>query len=101
MIVHDVVTEVYHIVVGNGILLIGRTLDSAQKLPVKSPIVLKITGPSSRGKSISGGTKYEVGPGDIIVIPPNCPHGFIEIQSNKIVYTLVRIDTGKVLELKN
>ena len=100
-IVHDVVTEVYNIVEGNGILLVGGSLDSAQKLPAKSPIVLKITGPSSRGKRIRGGTQYEVGPGDIIVIPPNTPHGFIEIKSNKIVYTLVRIDTEKVLELKN
>lgn len=100
-IVHDVVTEVYNIVEGKGILLVGGTLDSAQKLPAQSQIVLKITGPSSRGKRINGGTQYEVGPGDIIVIPPNTPHGFIEIQSNKIVYTLVRIDTEKVLELKN
>jgi hypothetical protein len=100
-IVHDVITEVYNIVEGNGILLVGGTLDSAQKLPAKSPIVLKIAGPSSRGKRISGGTAYEVGPGDIIVIPPNTPHGFIEIKSNKIVYTLVRIDTEKVLELKD
>lgn len=100
-IVHDVVTEVYHIIDGNGILLVGGTLDSAQKFPAKSQIVLKITGPSSRGKSISGGTQYEVGPGDIIVIPPNTPHGFIEIISDKISYTLVRIDTEKVLDLKN
>ena len=100
-IVHDVVTEVYQIVEGNGILLVGGTLDSAQRLPAKGPIVLKIAGPSSRGKRISGGTQYEVSPGDIIVIPPNTPHGFIEIKSNKIVYTLVRVDTEKVLELKN
>jgi len=98
-IVHDVVTEVYHIIEGNGILLIGGTLDSAQKLPAKSPIVLKITGPSSRGKSISGGTQYEVGPGDIIIIPPNTPHGFIEIISDKISYSLVRIDPEKVLDI--
>ncbi len=100
-IVHDVVTEVYYIIEGNGILILGGTLDSAQRLPANSPVVLKITGPSSRGKRISGGIQYEVGSGDIIVIPPNTPHGFIEIVSNKIVYTIVRIDTEKVLELKN
>lgn len=100
-IVHDVITEVNHIVKGNGILLVGGTLDSAQKLPAKSSIVLKITGPSSRGKRISGGTEFKVGPGDIIIIPPNTPHGFIEIKSKKIVYTLVRIDNEKVLDLKD
>jgi mannose-6-phosphate isomerase-like protein (cupin superfamily) len=99
--VHDVVTEVYQIVKGNGILVIGGTLDSAQNLPAESPIVLRTTGPSSRGKGIIGGKKFEVGPGDIIIIPPNTPHGFIDIKSNKIIYTLVRIDAEKVLELKN
>jgi mannose-6-phosphate isomerase-like protein (cupin superfamily) len=100
-IVHDVVTEVYNIVKGNGVLLVGGTLDSAERLPAKSPIVLKITGPSARGKRITGGTLFEVGPGDIIIIPPNTPHGFIELKTNSIVYTLTRIDTEKVLELKN
>lgn len=100
-IVHDVVTEVYNIIEGNGVLLVGGTLDSAQRLPAKNPKVLKITGPSSRGKRITGGTLYEVGPGDIIVIPPNTPHGFLELKTNSIVYTLIRIDTEKVLELKN
>jgi mannose-6-phosphate isomerase-like protein (cupin superfamily) len=100
-IVHDVVTEVYNIVDGNGVLLVGGTLDSAQRLEATNPIVVKITGPSSRGKSITGGTLFNVGPGDIIVIPPNTPHGFIELKTNSIVYTLIRIDTEKVLELKN
>jgi mannose-6-phosphate isomerase-like protein (cupin superfamily) len=100
-IVHDVVTEVYNIIEGNGILLLGGALDSAVRIPDNNPIVVKITGPSLRGKHISGGTQYEVGPGDIIVIPPNTPHGFIEIKTNSIVYTLVRIDVDKVLELKN
>lgn len=100
-IVHDLVTEVYQIIEGRGILLVGGTLDSAVRIPANNPIVLKITGPSSTGKYIIGGTKYEVGPGDIVVIPPNTPHGFINLITNTIVYTLIRIDTDKVLELKN
>lgn len=100
-IVHDVVTEVYHIIEGNGVLLVGGTLDSSVRIPANNPIVLKITGPSSTGKHIIGGTQYEVGPGDIVVIPPNTPHGFIELKTNTIVYTLIRIDTEKVLEKKN
>lgn len=100
-IVHDVVTEVYHIVEGSGILLVGGTLDSPVPIPAGSDIVKKITGPSSTGKKINGGTQYEVGPGDMVVIPPNTPHGFIELFTNTIVYTLIRIDSEKVLELKN
>ena len=98
---HDAITEVYHIIEGNGILLVGGTLDSAQRLRSNNPIVLKIAGPSSIGKRIIGGTRYEVAPGDIIVIPPNTPHGFIELKTNTIEYTLIRLDTEKVLELHN
>lgn len=100
-IIHDLVTEVYHIVEGRGILVVGGTLESSVRIPANNPIVLKITGPSSTGKYIIGGTRYEVGPGDIVVIPPNTPHGFVELKTNTIVYTLIRIDTEKVLELKN
>jgi quercetin dioxygenase-like cupin family protein len=38
---------------------------------------------------------------DIVVIPPNTPHGFIELKTKTIIYTLIRIDPEKVLELKN
>lgn len=100
-IIHDVVTEVYHIVEGKGILVVGGALDSSVRIPANNPIVLKIAGPSSIGKHISGGTQYEVVPGDIVVIPPNTPHGFVELKTDTIVYTLIRIDTEKVLEIKN
>jgi len=100
-IIHDVVTEVYHIIEGKGILVVGGTLDSSVRIPANNPIVIKITGPSSTGKHIIGGTQYEVGPGDIVVIPANTPHGFVKLETNTIVYTLVRIDIQKVLEIKD
>lgn len=58
-IINDVVTEVYHIIEGRGILVVGGTLDSSVRIPANNPIVLKITGPSSTGKHIIGvpGTK--------------------------------------------
>ena len=100
-IIHDVVTEVYHIIEGRGILVVGGTLDSSVRIPANNSIVLKITGPSSTGKHIIGGSRYEVGPGDIVVIPPNTSHGFAELKTGTIVYTLIRIDPEKVLEIKN
>ena len=100
-IIHDVVTEVYHIIEGKGILVVGGTLDSSVRIPANSPIVLKIAGPGSTGKHIIGGKQYEVGPGDIVIIPPNTPHGFVNLKTNTIVYTLIRIDSEKVLEIKN
>ena len=100
-IVHDLVTEVYHIIEGSGVLLIGGTLDSAVRIPAKSPIVLKLAGPSSVAKHIAGGTRYDLSPGDIVVIPPNTTHGIIELKTDKLIYTIMRIDPERVLELKN
>ena len=99
-IVHDAVTEVYKIIEGRGVLVTGGTLEAPVPLPADGPIVRQITGPSSRGTGILGGERQSVGPGDIVVIPPNTPHGFVEISTSRIVYSVIRIDGGKVLELK-
>ena len=40
-------------------------------------------------------------PGDIVVIPPHTPHGFVEITSERIVYTLIRVDPQQLLELRS
>jgi len=96
-IVHDAVTEVYQIIEGRGILVTGGTLQSAVPLAAYNPVVGEI-GPSSVGKSIVGGTRQPVGPGDIVVIPPHTPHGFVEISTKRIVYTLIRIDPQKLLK---
>lgn len=100
-IVHDAITEVYQIVEGRGVLVTGGTLDSPVPFPNDGTIVRQVIGPSSSGKLIIGGTRREVGPGDIVVIPPHTPHGFVEIKSKRIVYTLIRIDPERILELRN
>jgi quercetin dioxygenase-like cupin family protein len=38
-----------------------------------------------------------VGPGDVVIIPPNTPHYFSEISSDQLVYLMDRIDTERVL----
>ena len=40
-------------------------------------------------------------PGDIVVIPPHTVHGFAEISTQRIVYTLIRIDPQQILELRS
>jgi mannose-6-phosphate isomerase-like protein (cupin superfamily) len=97
-IVHDRVTEVYHVVEGSGVIMTGGTLDDAKPLPADSTIVRRMVGPSSIGTRISGGDRRRVQPGDILVIPPGTPHGFVAIDGQRIVYTLVRIDSDRVLE---
>jgi len=100
-IVHDTITEVYQIVEGKGVLVTGGTLESPSPFPNDGPVVRQIIGPSSFGKVILGGTRRNVGPGDIVVIPPHTAHGFVEIKTKRIVYTVIRIDPQQILELRS
>lgn len=96
-IVHDAITEVYEIREGRGILVVGGALDDPHPFPPDSPIVLGLIGPSARGTTIRGGLRREVGPGDVVVIPPRTPHGFAELLTPQITYIIVRIDGERVL----
>jgi mannose-6-phosphate isomerase-like protein (cupin superfamily) len=98
-LIHDDVAEVYHILEGEGVLVTGGALQSAK--PLTSASIVNEIGPSSAGQSIVGGTPHRVAPGDIVIIPPHTPHGFVDITTPRIVYTLVRIDPQKVLELRS
>ena len=73
-------------------------VDDAIPLPADDPVVRRVIGPSAIGKSISGGAPQEVGPGDVVVIPPHTAHGFVDLKTPRIVYLLVRVDPHRVLE---
>lgn len=94
---HNDITEVYHVISGNGTLVVGGTLEKAKPRPADTEPVRLLTGPSMQGAAIAGGTSHKIGPGDVIVIPPNTPHTFTEVTSDEIVYLVVRIDPKKVL----
>ncbi|HVN43164.1 MAG TPA: AraC family ligand binding domain-containing protein [Steroidobacteraceae bacterium] len=96
-IVHDKVAEVYQISEGSGTLVTGGRLLDGKPLPANHPVVRHVAGPSAVGTRIDGGTAQHVGPGDLVVIPPNTPHGFVQLDGDRIVYTLVRIDAEGVL----
>ena len=100
-IMHETITEVYQIIEGEGVLVTGGTLESPTPFPNDGPIVRQVIGPSSFGKVILGGARHLVGPGDIVVIPPHTAHGFVEINTKRIVYTLIRIDPQQILELRS
>jgi mannose-6-phosphate isomerase-like protein (cupin superfamily) len=94
---HEKITEVYQILSGNGTLVTGGTLVNPKASAPDSEIVKVLAGPSISGSEIQGGVSRKIGPGDVIIIPPNTPHGFSEITSDQIVYTVVRMDSHKVL----
>jgi quercetin dioxygenase-like cupin family protein len=60
-------------------------------------VVKVLNGPSVTGGAILNGISRKVGPGDVVVIPPNTPHWFSEITSDQVVYLVIRVDPHKVL----
>jgi mannose-6-phosphate isomerase-like protein (cupin superfamily) len=94
---HSQITEVYHVVSGTATLVTGGVMPNPQPFAPDSDVVRVLAGPSTRGDKIQGGVSRQVGPGDVIIIPPNTPHWFSEIASDQIVYLVVRMDPKKLL----
>jgi quercetin dioxygenase-like cupin family protein len=94
---HSQITEVYHVISGNATLVTGGTIENPRETPPDSPVVTTLNGPSTQGGGVSGGLSRQIGPGDVVIIPPNTPHYFREITSDQIVYLVVRVDPHKVL----
>lgn len=87
---HDQITEVYYILSGAGTLVTGGTM------PNPRPRNLGVlAGPSLSGAFENGDTR-QVGPGDVIIIPPGVPHGFSAIADH-VDYLSVRVDADHVL----
>lgn len=93
---HSEITEIYHVISGNATFMTGGTLENPREVAADSPVVKVLNGPSSGGK-VLGGTSRKIGPGDVVIIPPNTPHWFTEITSDQIIYLVVRVDPHKVL----
>jgi mannose-6-phosphate isomerase-like protein (cupin superfamily) len=94
---HSQITEVYHVIEGNGTLVTGGTLDNPREVPADNSVVTVLNGPSTGGTAIQGGVSRKLAPGDVVIIPPNTPHWFSEITTDQIVYLVVRVDPHKIL----
>jgi len=97
-LMHHEITEVYHVLEGSGILVTGGIIEGEKEFAPDSPVVRTLVGPTSFGTAITGGTRQRVGAGDVVIIPPNTPHGFSEIISDHITYLLVRVDPHRVIQ---
>jgi mannose-6-phosphate isomerase-like protein (cupin superfamily) len=91
---HSAITEIYYIVSGNGTFETGGTIEN----PKADPANVRV-GPGFTGKAVHNGVSREVGPGDMVIIPPNTPHRFTEIKTDKLVYITFRIDPHRVLAM--
>lgn len=95
---HHNQTEVYYVVSGRGTLVTGGELSDARLLDPEGNTVRTLTGPSTLG-GIAGGRSRDIGPGDMVIIPTNSPHGFSEI-TEAITYVVVRVDPDQLVALK-
>jgi quercetin dioxygenase-like cupin family protein len=46
-----------------------------------------------------GGQSRKIGPGDVVIVPPNTAHGWSEV-TDELVYLVVRMDPHKVLKIQ-
>ena len=88
-LLHDRVTEVYHILTGSGTFETGGTLVDGKPVDLTT----QAAGPSTRG-TIQGGETRPVAPGDNVVIPPGVPHRFSHIDG-PITYLVTRIEAPR------
>ena len=94
---HSQITEVYHVIAGNGTLVTGGVIQNAKEIPADNQVVTVLNGPSTNGGPVMNGVSRKLAPGDVVIIPPNTPHWFSEITTDQIVYLVVRVDPKKVL----
>lgn len=94
---HSQITEIYHVISGTGTFVTGGTIENLKETPSSSPVVTTLNGPSAGGGKVVGGVSRKIGPGDVVIIPPNTPHWFTDIGPDQIVYLVVRMDPHKVL----
>ena len=80
MIAHDQQTEGYLIISGGGTLVTGGKIVNGRKSPPESEVTKVLNGPSCSGTAVGADVvKKVVKTGDIIIIPANVPHGWIDI----------------------
>jgi len=94
---HSQITEIYHVIEGSATFVTGGDIENVKESAPTSQVVKVLNGPSSGGGAIMGGTSRKIKAGDVVIIPPNTPHWFSEINSDRVVYLVIRVDPHKVL----
>jgi len=94
---HSEITEIYHVIRGTATLVTGGTMENPRESAPDSQVVKVLNGPSTGGGKIAGGVSRTMTAGDVVIIPPNTAHWFSSIDSDDIVYLVVRVDPHKVL----
>jgi mannose-6-phosphate isomerase-like protein (cupin superfamily) len=94
---HHDITEIYQIIEGREVFVSGGRIVGGAEMAPDTRGVRRVVGPSLRGSAIAGGQAVAVGPGDLIIVRPDTPHGFQTLVTARIVYTVVRVDPRRRL----
>ena len=94
---HSQITEIYHIIRGTATLVTGGTMENPRESAPDSQVVKVLNGPSTGGGKVANGVSRTMTVGDVVIIPPNTPHWFSSIDTEDIVYLVVRVNPHKVL----
>jgi quercetin dioxygenase-like cupin family protein len=97
--IHNLVTEVYHVLAGSGILVTGGQLVNPEVREDDASVVVEINGPGVGGDGIEGGVSRRVDEGDVIIIPAGTAHRWSAVFS-PVTYTVVRVDPQQVVTPK-
>ena len=95
---HSKITEIYHILKGEGWFLTGGTIGEDAKANSYKPGGGSGVGPGFRGTFRGDMVNRKVGPGDTIVVPPNVGHSWSLIEDH-VEYLIFRVDPEHVLPL--
>ena len=87
---HETESDFYVSWRGNATFVIGGELTEPEMRPRKQ----------QRGKSISGGTTHQLGPGDILHVPPATSHQIIINPDEPYMYLLIKLDEEPITPVK-
>ena len=87
------VSEIYFILSGSGTLITGGKIENEVIRTSRGGRLI------IRGSGIRGGVSRKIGPGDVIIIPGNTPHGFSSLDSD-IRYLIFKPDPDSTLSLE-
>ena len=92
---HDLVSEVYHVIDGEGTLVLGPDLVGKQRRPANETTVRLLNGPGNNAKAIRNGKPYQLKQGDVAIIPAGTGHQWTKIDDH-VTYLMIRVDPDKI-----
>ena len=79
---HEAESDLVHVRAGRALLTLGGVLVGQQREVARGEF---------RAASIDGGATREVGPGDVLMIPPGIPHLWTPVGAGPFVYVIVKV----------